>query len=184
LQHSREMAFIAESIAKDLWVDTYAVRVWALLHDIWKALDHDIEWNHPEIWARVARKYGISEDIVDMIENHHGEPTMISLNSAIIQVADTISSVRPWARRESIELYLKRIKELETLVQTFSWVNNAYAVSAWREVRVFVDAEVISDIEAVKMARDIADKIQENGSYPWEVKVNLIREIRVIEYAK
>jgi len=184
LQHSREMAFIAESIARDLWIDTYAVRVWALLHDIGKALDHDIEWNHPEIWARVARKYGISEDIVDMIENHHGEPTMISLNSAIIQVADTISSVRPWARRESIELYLKRIKELETLVQSFSWVNNAYAVSAWREVRVFVDADVITDIEAVKMARDIADKIQENGSYPWEVKVNLIREIRVIEYAK
>jgi len=184
LQHSKEMAFIAESIAKDLWVDSYKLRVWALLHDIWKALDHDIEGTHPDIWARVARKYGIKEDIVDMIENHHGEPTIISLNSAIIQVADTISSVRPWARRESIELYLRRIKELETLVQSFSGVNNAYAVSAWREVRVFVDAEVISDTEALKMARDIADKIQENGSYPWEVKVNLIREIRVIEYAK
>ena len=119
-----------------------------------------------------------------MIENHHGEPTSISLEAAIVQVADAISSVRPWARREAIEDYLKRVQEMEALVQSFSWVNKAFALSAGREVRVFVDAETISDLQAQDMAKDIADNIQEKLSYPWEVKVNLIREMRVIEYAK
>ena len=184
LKHSKEVALIAESIAKDLWVDSNLVKVWWLLHDIWKALDQEIEWTHPEIWATLARKYNLREEIVDMIENHHWEQFSISIEAAIVQVADAISSIRPWARREAIEQYIKRVQEMEALVWSFPGVNKAYAISAWREVRVFVDAETISDLQAQEMAKQIADEIQSKLSYPWEVKVNLIRELRVIEYAK
>ena len=145
---------------------------------------HDIEWTHPEIWAKVARKSGLDPKIVDIIENHHWDPTMINLETAIVQAADMISSVRPWARRESIELYLKRVKELEVISQSFPWVDRAFAVSAWREVRVFVDASVITDSESLSLAKDIADKISSNVSFAWEVKINLIRETRVTQYAK
>jgi len=184
LKHSIEVSIIAESIAKDLWVDPVLIKKWWLLHDIWKALDHDIEWTHPEIWAKVWRKYWLDEKIVDMIENHHWEQFSISIYAAIVQVADAISSVRPWARREAIEQYIKRVQEMEALVQSFSGVNKAYAISAWREVRVFVDANTISDLEAHDMAKKIADNIQLNLNYPWEIKVNLVREMRIIEYAK
>lgn len=184
LKHSIEVAYIAEALAKDLWADVNICKLWGLLHDLGKALDHDIEWTHPEIGARVWRKYGLDERVVDIIENHHGEPTVISLEAAVVQLADAISSIRPWARRESIEIYLKRVKELEAIAQSFSGVNKAYAVSAWREIRVFVDAEVVNDVEAIKMARDLAQKIEENLDYSGEVKINLIRESRVIEYAK
>ncbi len=184
LKHSKEVAVIAEAIAKELWVDTNIVKKWWLLHDIWKALDHDIEGTHPEIWAKLWRKYNLNKDVIDIIENHHGESFSISIYAAIVQVADAISSVRPWARREAIEEYLKRVWEMEALVQSYSWVNKAYALSAWREVRVFVNANTISDIEAEELAAKIANDIQAKLSYSWEVKVNLIRELRVIEYAK
>lgn len=184
LKHSTEVAYIAESIAKDLNLDPVLAKKWWLLHDIGKALDHDIEWTHPEIGAKVWRKYGLAENVIDMIENHHNEPTWISIYAAIVQMADAISSVRPGARRESIEQYVKRVKEMEALVTSFSWVSKAYAISAWREVRVFVDADSVSDFEAHEMARNIALDIEAKLNYPWEVKVNLIREMRVIEYAK
>ncbi len=184
LKHSTEVAYIAESIAKDLKLDTTLAKKWGLLHDIGKALDHDIEGTHPEIWAKVGRKYGLSEDVIDMIENHHNEPTGLTIYAAIVQMADAISSVRPGARRESIEQYVKRVKEMEALVWSFSWVTKAYAISAGREVRVFVDSDTISDLEAHEMARNIALDIESKLNYPWEVKVNLIREMRVIEYAK
>ena len=184
LKHSKEVALIAESIARDLGVDQKLARKWGLLHDLGKALDHDIEWTHPELWARVARKYGLAEEVVDMIENHHWEQFSISIYAAIVQVADAISSVRPGARREAIENYVKRVQEMEALVQSFSWVNKAYALSAGREVRVFVDATTVSDIEAQETAKKIAENIQEKLSYPGEVKVSVIREMRVIEFAK
>jgi ribonuclease Y len=184
LKHSKETALIAESIASDLWLDSKLVKVWGLLHDIWKALDQEIEWTHPEIGWKLARKYGLRSEIIDMIENHHWEQFSISIEAAIVQVADAISSVRPWARREAIEQYVKRVQEMEALVASFSGVNKAYAISAWREVRVFVDADTISDLQAQNMAKEIAENIQEKLSYPWEVKVNLIREMRVIEFAK
>lgn len=184
LKHSTEVAYIAESIAKDLKLDPVLAKKWGLLHDIGKALDHDIEGTHPEIWAKVGRKYGLSEDVIDMIENHHNEPTWLTIYAAIVQMADAISSVRPGARRESIEQYVKRVKEMEALVGSFSGVTKAYAISAWREVRVFVDSDTVSDFEAHEMARNIALDIESKLNYPWEVKVNLIREMRVIEYAK
>lgn len=184
LKHSKETAIIAESIAQDLWADPKLVKIGWLLHDIWKALDQEIEWTHPELGAKLARKYKLPEKVVDMIENHHWESFSISLEAAIVQVADAISSVRPWARREAIEQYVKRVQEMEALVGSFPWVTKAYALSAWREVRVFVDAETVSDLQAQDTAREIAFDIQNKLSYPWEVKVNLIREMRVIEYAK
>jgi ribonuclease Y len=184
LKHSTEVAYIAESIAKDLQLDPVLAKKWGLLHDIWKALDHDIEWTHPEIGAKIARKYWLWENVIDMIENHHSEPTWMTVYTAIVQMADAISSVRPWARRESIEQYVKRVKEMEALVGSFSWVIKAYAISAGREIRVFVDADTVGDFEAHEMARNIAIDIEAKLNYPWEVKINLIREMRIIEYAK
>jgi len=184
LKHSKEVAYIAEALARELWMDTNLIKKGGLLHDIGKALDHDIEGTHPEIGAKLWRKYNLHPKIIDMIENHHEDAMSISLEAAIVQVADAISSVRPWARREVIEQYIKRIQEMEALVQSFSGVNKAYAISAGREVRVFVDADTVSDIQAQEMARGIAHDIQEKLSYPWEVKVSLIRELRVIEFAK
>lgn len=122
--------------------------------------------------------------VIDMIENHHGEPFSISLESAIVQVADAISSVRPGARREVIEQYLKRVQEMEALVQSYSGVSKAYALSAGREVRVFVDAETVSDLHAQELAKTLADDIHKKLDYPGEVKISLIRELRCIEYAK
>jgi len=184
IKHSKETAIIAEALAKELWADANLCKTWWLLHDIGKALDQEYEGTHPEIGWILARKYKLNEKVIDMIENHHGEQFSISLEAAIVQVADAISSVRPWARREVIEDYLKRVQEMEALVWSFSWVNKAYALSAGREIRVFVDAKTVSDIDAAEMAKSIADNIQEKLSYPGEVKVNLIREMRVIEVAK
>ena len=185
LRHSIEVAIIAENLAKELNVkDTANMRLWGLLHDIGKALDQDIEWGHPEIGANLGRKYKLPEKVIDMIENHHWEPFSISLEASIVQVADAISSVRPGARRENIEQYIKRIQEMESLVQSFSGVSKAFAISAGREIRVYVDAETTSDLEAENMASQIAWEIEANLQYPGEVKVNLIREMRVIEYAK
>ncbi len=184
LKHSIEVAVIAESLAKDLNLDVSLIKKWWLLHDIGKALDHDIEWTHPEIWGKLARKYGMNEKVIDMIENHHGEHFSISIEALVVQIADAISSVRPGARRENIEQYIKRVQEMEALVQSFSGVSKAYAISAGREIRVIVDADTVNDMEAMDLAREIAMNIKDNLNYPGEVKVNLIREKRVIEYAK
>lgn len=184
LKHSKEVALIAEQLAIELWADPKLCKTGGLLHDIGKALDQEYEGTHPEIWGKLARKYKMNEKIVDMIENHHGEQFSISLEAAIVQVADAISSVRPGARREVIEDYMKRVQEMEALVQSFAWVNKAFALSAGREIRVFVDATTINDLHAQDMAKEIAENIQEKLSYPGEVKVNLIREMRVIEFAK
>ncbi|MDD3793247.1 MAG: ribonuclease Y [Candidatus Gracilibacteria bacterium] len=184
IKHSKEVALIAEALAIELGADPMLCKIGGLLHDIGKALDQEYEGTHPEIGGILGRKYKLNEKVIDMIENHHGEQFSISLEAAIVQVADAISSVRPGARREVIEDYLKRVQEMEALVTSFSGVNKAYALSAGREIRVFVDANTVSDIDAHSMAREIADNIQEKLSYPGEVKVNLIREMRVIEIAK
>ncbi len=184
LKHSIEVAILAENLAKEFWLDSNLVKVGWLLHDIGKALDHDIEGWHPEIWWKVARKYWLDEKLTDMIENHHGDSISISIEASIVQLADAISSIRPGARRESIELYIKRVKEMESLVASFPWVSKVFAVSAWREVRVYVDSDTVSDVEAFQKASDIANAIHDKLNYPWEVRVNLIRELRVIEYAK
>lgn len=184
LTHSKEVAYIAQAIAQELWADAALCLKWWLLHDIGKALDHDIEWTHPEIWGKIARKYNLWEKIINIIEWHHDWVAHTCLETKIIQIADAISAVRPGARRASVEQYIKRMHEMENLVLTFAGVTKAYALSAWREVRIFVDSDGVTDLEAEKLAREIALSIENNLNYPWEVKVNLIREKRITEYAR
>ncbi|EKE29120.1 MAG: RNA binding metal dependent phosphohydrolase [uncultured bacterium (gcode 4)] len=184
LTHSKEVAYIAEALAKELWADPALALKWGLLHDIGKALDHDIEWTHPEIWGKIARKYGLNDKLINIIEGHHDWVAHTCIETQIIQIADAISAVRPGARRASVEQYIKRIQEMENLAASFPWVTKAYALSAWREVRMFVDCQAITDLQAEKMAREVALSIENNLSYPGEVKVTLIREKRITEYAR
>jgi len=184
LVHSKEVAYIAEAIAKEIGADTTTVLKGGLLHDIGKALDHDVEGTHTEIGGKVARKYNLGENIVKIIEGHHDGFNDITLEAKIVQVADAISAVRPGARRMNADEYIKRIQEIEDLALSFDGVKKAYALSAGREVRIFVDADVVNDVKAENLARDIANAIEEKLNYPGEIKVNLIREKRVIEYAR
>ncbi|MDP2103471.1 MAG: ribonuclease Y [Candidatus Gracilibacteria bacterium] len=184
LIHSKEVAYIAEAIAKQIGADSELALKGGLLHDLGKALDHDIEGTHPEIGAKIARKYGLSENIINIIEAHHDGVPQICIETKIIQIADAISAIRPGARRMNAEDYIKRIKEMENIATSFPGVAKAYALSAGREVRVFVDADTVSDYDAEKLAQEIAGSIEANLSYPGEVKVNLIREKRIIEYAR
>jgi len=184
LMHSKEVAYIAESIARLIGADPVLALKWWLLHDLGKSLDHDIEGTHPEIGGKIARKYGLDERLVNIIEGHHDGVPQICIETKIVQIADAISAVRPGARRMNADDYVKRIQEMENIAMSYSGVSKAYALSAGREVRVFVDAETISDLEAEKLAQEIAGSIEANLSYPGEVKINLIRERRIIEYAR
>ncbi len=184
LMHSKEVAYIAEAIAKLIGADPVLALKWGLLHDLGKAMDHDIEGTHPEIGGRIARKYGLDEKIVNIIEWHHDDVPQICIETKIVQIADAISAVRPGARRMNVEDYIKRIQEMENIAMGFSGVNKAYALSAGREIRVFVDADTMTDINASKVAQDIAAQIEANCNYPWEIKVIVFREKRIVEYAK
>lgn len=184
LMHSKEVAYIAEAIAKLIGADATLALKWGLLHDLGKAMDHDIEGTHPEIGGRIARKYGLDEKTINIIEGHHDDVPQICIETKIVQIADAISAVRPGARRMNVEDYIKRIQEMENIAMSFPGVSKAYALSAGREVRVFVDADTVSDLDAVKRAQDIAAQIEANCNYPGEIKINLFREKRVIEYAK
>jgi ribonucrease Y len=184
LTHSKEVAYIAEAIAKLIGADPVLALKGGLLHDLGKAMDHDIEGTHPEIGGRIARKYGLDEKLVNIIEGHHDDVPQICIETKIVQIADAISAIRPGARRMNADQYVKRIQEMENLAASFSGVNKAYALSAGREVRIFVDANTVSDRDAEKMAQEIASSIETNLSYPGEIKVNLIRERRIVEYAR
>ncbi len=184
LKHSQEVAYIAESIAKQVGADAEIALKGGMLHDIGKALDHDIEGTHPEIGGKILRKYAFDEKLINITEAHHGAIPATCIETGIIMIADAISAVRPGARRANVEEYIKRMKDMENLVLSFAGVEKAYALSAGREVRVFVDARKTSDLEAEKLAREIAVGIQDNLQYPGEVKVMVSRENRYIEYAR
>ena len=184
LRHSQEVAYIAESIAKQVGADPRVALEGGILHDLGKALDHDIEGTHPEIGGKVLRKHGFNEKLVNITEAHHGAVPITCQETYVIMVADAISAVRPGARRANVEEYIKRLKEMEELVTSFEGVEKAYALSAGREVRVFVNTKEISDLDAQKMSKDIAGSIQENLQYPGEVKVMVIRESRFTDYAR
>ncbi len=184
LMHSKEVAYIAESIARLIGADTVLALKGGLLHDIGKSLDHDIEGTHPELGGKIARKYGLDERLINIIEGHHDGVPQICIETKIVQIADAISATRPGARRMNADDYIKRISEMENIAMSFSGVSKAYALSAGREVRVFVDAGVVSDLAATKMAQEIANTIETTLTYPGEVKVHLIRETRIIEYAR
>ncbi len=184
LKHSHEVAYIAEAIAKEVGADPKIALWGGILHDIGKALDHDVEGTHPEIGGRILRKHGLDERIINIVEGHHGNIPATCIETRIVALADAISAVRPGARRANAEQYVKRLQEMEQLVAAFPGVTKAYALSAGREVRVFVDVDKISDLAAEKLAQEIAQSIESNLNYPGEVKVNVIRERRFVEYAR
>ncbi len=184
LAHSVEMAHIARMIAEEIGADAEVAAVGALLHDIGKAVDHEVPGTHVEIGRRILQKFKVDENIIHAMEAHHEEYPYSTPESYIVQVADAISGGRPGARLGTVENYIKRLEELETVVNEFTGIEKSYAVSAGREVRIFVKASEINDLEAHKLARDIAKKIEEDLKYPGEIKVNVIRETRAIEYAR
>jgi ribonucrease Y len=184
LQHSIEMAHIAGIIAQEMGANVSVAKAGALLHDIGKAVDHEVVGTHVEIGIRILQKFGASEDIIKAMQSHHEEHPYETVEGIIVQVADAISGSRPGARRDNIENYIKRLEDLEALANSFKGVEKTYALQAGREVRVFVIPEEISDLEAKELARDIAEKIETDLKYPGEIKVNVIRELRITEYAR
>jgi len=184
LQHSIEMAHIAGMIAEELGADVAIAKAGALVHDIGKALDHEVQGTHIEIGIRILQKFGADERVITAMKSHHEDYPYETIESIIVQTADAISGGRPGARRDSVENYLKRLQELEALVNAFPAVEKSYALQAGREIRIFVTPEKISDAEAKLMAREIATKIEQELKYPGEIKVTLIRETRVTEYAR
>lgn len=184
LAHSVEMAHLAGMLAQELGADVAVAKAGALVHDIGKAVDHEIQGTHVEIGRRILQKFGAGEAIVKAMEAHHEEYPYETIESKIVQVADAISGSRPGARRDTVENYLKRLADLENIATSFDGVEKTYAIQAGREIRVFVSPENISDLEAHELARNIAHKIEQELKYPGEIKVNVIREMRVIEYAR
>lgn len=184
LQHSVEMAHIAGMIAEELGANVQIAKAGALVHDIGKALDHEVQGTHVEIGRRILQKFGADEAIVKAMQAHHEEYPYETVESIIVQVADAISGARPGARHDSVENYLKRLQDLEGIAVSQPGVEKAYALQAGREIRVFVKPESVSDIEAHNMARTIADRIEKDLKYPGEIKVTVIRESRVIEFAR
>jgi len=184
LQHSIEVSALAGMLAEELGLDGAIARRAGLLHDIGKAVDHEVEGGHPEIGADLARRYNERPEVVHAIGGHHEPNVRDMLYTVVVSAADAVSASRPGARRETLEKYIQRLEKLESLASRFEGVSSAYAIQAGREVRVVVDADKVSDEAAVKLCRDIAKAIENELTYPGEVKVTLIRERRVIEYAR
>ncbi len=183
-QHSLETAFIAGIIASELGLDWKKARRAGLLHDIGKAVDHEIPGSHAIIGGDLAKRYGEDPDIVNAIASHHDEIDKTSIYSVITQAADALSGARPGSRGEMYESYIKRLEELENIANEFDGVSKSYAIQAGREVRVIVENDRISDEHAFMLAKDIAKKVEENLTYPGQIKVTVIREMRAVEYAK
>ncbi len=184
LLHSIEMSHIAGMMAAELGADVSVSRKGALFHDIGKAVDHEVQGTHVEIGRKILSKYGMDEKVIRAMEAHHEEYPYSTLESRIVQAADAISGARPGARKDTVEIYIKRLEELERISNSFEGVEKSYAVQAGRELRIFVTPNQIDDLGALKMAKDIAKKIEDEMKYPGEIKVNVIRETRAVEYAR
>ncbi len=184
LKHSVEMAHIAEVIAEELGADPYIAKTAALLHDIGKAVDFETKGTHVEIGRKILKKHGVNEEIIKAMQTHHREYPNENLESYIVDAADAISGARPGARSDNADMYIKKLEGLEKITKEFSGVTDAYALSAGREVRVFVKPDEVDDYNAKKMAREIAQRIEEELKYPGEIKIALIREQRIIEFAR
>jgi ribonuclease Y len=184
LRHSVEVAFLAQVMADELGLDGSIARRAGLLHDIGKAMDREIEGGHPAIGANFLRRFKESEVVINASESHHGDVVANNPYTPLIAAADAVSASRPGARRETLERYVKRLEKLEGIAADFQGVENAYAIQAGREVRVVVNADKMDDSIALKTARDIAKKIEDEMTYPGEIKVTLLREVRCVEYAR
>lgn len=184
LMHSTEMAHIAGMIAEEIGANVRVAKIATLLHDVGKAVSHKIEGKHHHIGAELARKYGMSEDIVHAIEAHHDDIEATTPEALVVRVVDAASAARPGARNISAENFSERMRELENIAISFDGIDKAYAISAGREVRVIVRPEKIDDLSSIKLARDIANKIESTMQYPGTIKINVIRETRAIEFAK
>jgi ribonuclease Y len=184
LRHSVEMAKLAALIGEELGADIQVLKQGALLHDIGKALDQDMEGTHVEIGKQIAKKFNLPEKVINAIESHHGDVEYTSIEAAIVDAADNISGSRPGARRDSYEQYIQRLEELENIASSYEGVDRVYAIQAGREVRVFIKPDKLDDWAATKLARDIAGRIEQELKYPGEIKVMVIRETRVIDYAR
>lgn len=183
LEHSIEVAHLSGMLARELGADANMAKKAGLLHDIGKAVDHEVQGNHTEIGRDILKKFNMPEEIIAPVETHHDDnpPTLLSI---IVKTADAISSARPGARHDSYENYIQRLEELEGIANSFEGVEKSYAIQAGREVRIFISPEKVDDLRSYDLAREIAKKIEQELKYPGEIKVNIIRELRVIEYAR
>ena len=184
LKHSIEVAQLSGLLASELGLDVRMAKRAGLLHDIGKAVDHEMEGSHIQLGVELCKKYKESAVVINAVESHHGDVEPTSLISCIVQAADTISAARPGARRETLETYTSRLTQLEEIANNFKGVDKSYAIQAGREIRVMVIREQVSDADMVLMARDISKAIEADLEYPGQIKVNVIRESRVSDYAK
>ena len=184
LNHSLEVSYIAGLMAAELGADVKLAKRAGLLHDIGKALDHEMDGSHVELGVEAAKKYRESEGVIHAIQAHHGDVEAKTLVACLVQAADAVSASRPGARRENVQNYIKRLEKLESIASSFEGVERSFAIQAGREVRIMVKPEVVSDEKMVLIARDIVKKIEDELEYPGQIKVNIIRESRVSDYAK
>ena len=184
LNHSIEVSHIAGLLASELGVDVATAKRAGLLHDIGKAIDHEVEGSHVSIGVNIARKYKEPEEVIHAIEAHHGDVEAHTVVACLVQAADAISAARPGARRENIENYVKRLEKLEEVTKSFPGIANCFAIQAGREIRIMVKPEEVSEDQMVLLARDIAKKIEDELTYPGQIKVNLLRETKAVDYAK
>ena len=184
LLHSLEVAHLAGALAAELGADVAVAKKAGLLHDIGKAVDHDIQGTHVEIGLKILNKFSMPKEVIDAVKSHHEDYPFESQESFIVAAADAISASRPGARKDTLESYLRRLEELETVATSFAGVEKTYAIQAGREIRVFVKPEEVDDLGAMKLAREIADKIESELKYPGEIKVNVLRETRSVEFAR
>ena len=184
LAHVIETSHIAGIMAAELGANVQVAKAGALLHDLGKAVDHEVEGPHALIGADLAKRYGVSPSVVNCISSHHGEAESESLEAIIVEAADAISGARPGARRESLETYVKRIKALEEVANSFEGVDETYAIQAGREIRIIVKPEQVDDLAAIQLSKNIAKAVEENLQYPGQIKVTVIRETRAVDFAK
>ncbi len=178
------MTHIAGMIAQEMGANVQVTKAGALLHDIGKAVDHEVAGSHVEIGRRILQKFNVSEEVVKAMQAHHEEYPFETVESIIVQVADSISGSRPGARRDSVENYIKRLEDLEKIATSFEGVEKAYALQAGREIRIFINPPAMGDVETKELARNVALRIEQELKYPGEIKVTAIRETRIIDYAR
>lgn len=184
LNHAIETAHIAAIMAEELHANVKVARLGGLLHDLGKAVSHEVEGPHAIVGGEIAKRYGVNEQVVNCIASHHGEVEPTSVEAVIVAAADAISGARPGARRESLETYIKRVTTLEEIGNSFKGVSHTYAIQAGREIRVIVQPEDVDDMAAIQLGKDIAQKIEDNLEYPGQIRVTVVRETRSVEYAK